>query len=52
MIQNEIKPNYLVGDVTNLNMISEKFDTSFDIGCFHCLDKDGHQKYVEEIYID
>ena len=50
VIQNEIKPNYLVGDVTNLNMISEKFDTSFDIGCFHCLDEEGHQKYVEEIY--
>ncbi len=43
------KPTFLVGDVTNLANINSKFDVSFDIGCFHCLDKDGQQKYVNEI---
>jgi ubiquinone/menaquinone biosynthesis C-methylase UbiE len=42
--------NFLVGDVTNLELLSEKFDVSFDVGCFHCLDKEGQKKYVSEIY--
>jgi cyclopropane fatty-acyl-phospholipid synthase-like methyltransferase len=44
------KPTLLVGDVTNLGMITEKFDVSFDIGCFHCLNEEGQKKYVEEVY--
>lgn len=44
------KPTYLVGDVTNLKMLSQPFDVSFDVGCFHCLDKEGQQNYVKEIY--
>ena len=46
----ERKPTFLVGDVTNLQLITEQFDISFDIGCFHCLDEDDQQKYVSEIY--
>ena len=43
------KPSYLVGDVTNLEILSKPFDISFDIGCFHCLDKEAQQKYVSEV---
>ena len=42
----EAKPTFLVSDVTNLSNINEQFDVSFDIGCFHCLDEIGQQKYV------
>lgn len=44
------KPTYLVGDVTHLEILSEPFDVSFDVGCFHCLDKDDQQNYVKEVY--
>jgi SAM-dependent methyltransferase len=44
------KPTFLVGDVTNLKNISEQFDMSFDVGCFHCLDKAGQEKYSEEVH--
>jgi ubiquinone/menaquinone biosynthesis C-methylase UbiE len=46
----ERKPKFIVGDVTNLEMITEQFDVSFDIGCFHCLNAEGQQKYVSEIF--
>ncbi len=46
----ERKPTFMVGDVTNLQLITEQFDFSFDIGCFHCLDRDDQQKYVSEVY--
>jgi ubiquinone/menaquinone biosynthesis C-methylase UbiE len=46
----ECKPTFLVGDVTNLEMLTEQFDVSFDVGCFHCLNEEGQQKYVSEIY--
>jgi len=44
------KPTYIVGDVTNLGTIKQLFDISYDIGCFHCLNEDGQQKYVSEVY--
>lgn len=44
------KPTFLVGDVTNLEMLSEPFDVSFDVGCFHCLERGDQQNYVKEIY--
>jgi len=47
---NILKPNYIVGDVINLAIINEQFDVSYDVGCFHCLNDDGQQKYVSEIY--
>jgi len=46
----ERKPTFLVGDVTNLVMITDQFDVSFDVGCFHCLDEEGQRKYVSEVY--
>jgi ubiquinone/menaquinone biosynthesis C-methylase UbiE len=47
---NEQKPTFIVGDVTNLEMLTGPFDVSFDIGCFHCLNEDDQQKYISEIY--
>jgi cyclopropane fatty-acyl-phospholipid synthase-like methyltransferase len=46
----EGKPVFIVGDVTNLETIKEQFDVSYDIGCFHCLNEEGQQKYVSEVY--
>jgi SAM-dependent methyltransferase len=46
----EHKPEFIVGDVTNLVTIKEQFDVSFDVGCFHCLNEDGQLNYVSEIY--
>jgi len=47
---NIYKPEYIVGDVTNLEIINEQFDVSYDVGCFHCLNEESQQKYVSEIY--
>jgi ubiquinone/menaquinone biosynthesis C-methylase UbiE len=49
IIDSEQKPTLLVGDVTNLEMITDQFDVSFDIGCFHCLNEEGQQKYASEV---
>lgn len=46
----ECKPTFLVGDVTNLEGLAEPFDVSFDVGCFHCLDEEGHRKYAKEVH--
>jgi ubiquinone/menaquinone biosynthesis C-methylase UbiE len=46
----EYKPTFIVGDVTNLDTIKQLFDISYDIGCFHCLNEDGQQRYVSEVY--
>jgi len=46
----ECKPVYMVGDVTNLESITGQHDVSFDVGCFHCLNEEGQQKYISEIY--
>ena len=44
------KPEYFVGDVTNLKDLDKQFDVSFDVGCFHCLNEESQQKYVSEIH--
>ena len=44
------QPTYLVGDVTHLDMLTEPFDFAFDVGCFHCLDAEAQQKYIQEAY--
>jgi len=46
----EKKPVFLVGDVTNLEMLTVPFDVVFDVGCFHCLDEESEQKYVSETH--
>jgi ubiquinone/menaquinone biosynthesis C-methylase UbiE len=50
VVNAEHKPTFILGDVTNLEMINEQFDVSFDIGCFHCLNEQEQQKYVSEVY--
>jgi ubiquinone/menaquinone biosynthesis C-methylase UbiE len=44
------KPTLLVGDVTNLEILDEQFDVTFDVGCFHCLNEEGQRKYIIETY--
>ncbi len=46
----ELKPTFIVGDVTNLKGLNNQFDVSFDVGCFHCLNEEGQKKYIEEVY--
>ncbi|WP_413733410.1 class I SAM-dependent methyltransferase [Sodalis sp. RH21] len=42
-------PDFYVGDVTHLQDITGPFDISFDIGCFHCLDRLGQMEYTSEV---
>ena len=44
------KPDFLVGNVTNLENITGQFDISFDIGCFHCLNEENQRKYIKQVY--
>lgn len=46
--QKKQKPTLVVGDVTNLEMLSQPFDVAFDVGCFHCLNETAQKKYVNE----
>jgi len=46
--QKKQKPTLMVGDVTNLEMVSQPFDVAFDVGCFHCLNETAQKKYVNE----
>ena len=45
----EVRPEFLVGDVTHLDALSGPFDVSLDVGCFHCLDPQGQRAYVSEV---
>ena len=45
----DLRPEFLVGDVTRLDALSGPFDVSFDVGCFHCLDQRGQRAYVSEV---
>ncbi|MFT3702886.1 MAG: methyltransferase domain-containing protein [Agriterribacter sp.] len=50
-VKNELlKPHFLTADVTNLYMLDGLYDVSFDIGCFHCLEKEKQYKYVTEVH--
>lgn len=44
------RPEYLVGDVTDLRQLSGPFDAAFDVGCFHCLDTDQQARYASEAH--
>ena len=46
----ELRAEYLVGDVTSLDALRGPFDFSFDVGCFHCLDASGQRRYVAEVH--
>lgn len=43
------QPDFRVGDVTRLDTLTEPFDASFDIGCFHCLDAQEQRAYAAEV---
>lgn len=42
----ELKPTFLVRDVTTLEDLNGPYELSFDVGCFHCLDAEGQKQYV------
>jgi ubiquinone/menaquinone biosynthesis C-methylase UbiE len=44
------QPAFMVGNVAHLELGDASFDVSYDIGCFHCLDKVGQQQYVAELH--
>jgi cyclopropane fatty-acyl-phospholipid synthase-like methyltransferase len=45
----DVRPEFLVGDVTHLDTLSGPFDVSFDVGCFHCLDPQSRRGYVSGV---
>ena len=47
--QDDVRPEFVVGDVTHLDALGGPFDASFDVGCFHCLDPQGQRAYVSEL---
>ena len=48
--QDDVRPEFLEGDVTHLDTLSGPFDVSFDVGCFHCLDPRGQRAYASEVF--
>ncbi|WP_437591369.1 class I SAM-dependent methyltransferase [Sorangium sp. So ce1000] len=46
----EVRPDFIVGDVTNLDALTGPFDLSFDVGCFHCLDATQQGRYGSELH--
>ena len=47
--RDERRPEFQVGNVTNLQSIEGGFDVSFDVGCFHCLDAGQQTRYAAEV---
>jgi len=47
--KNALKPEFFIGDVTNLGFLKGPFDASYDVGCFHCLDKRGQSAFASEV---
>lgn len=45
-----VKPDLRVGDVTKLDGLTGPFDVAFDVGCFHCLDREGEGAYAAELH--
>ncbi|WP_372395991.1 class I SAM-dependent methyltransferase [Azospirillum sp. HJ39] len=41
-----VRPEFLVDDVRELSLLTGPFDLSVDIGCFHCLDREGQARYA------
>jgi cyclopropane fatty-acyl-phospholipid synthase-like methyltransferase len=48
--RDDLRPEFLVGDVTHLDALKGPFDICFDVGCFHCLTPDMQQGYVSEVF--
>jgi cyclopropane fatty-acyl-phospholipid synthase-like methyltransferase len=47
--RDDVRPEFLTGDVTHLDSLQGPFDISVDVGCFHCLDPERQRAYVSEI---
>jgi SAM-dependent methyltransferase len=43
------KPEFLVHDVTRLDILDGPFDVALDVGCFHCLNAADQQRYASEL---
>ena len=43
------QPEFLVGDVADLDALSGPFDLSYDVGCFHCLGPEARASYVSTV---
>jgi 2-polyprenyl-3-methyl-5-hydroxy-6-metoxy-1,4-benzoquinol methylase len=48
--QDDLKPEFLVGDVTQLDFLKGPYDFSFDVGCFHCLNSSQQKLYALEVF--
>ncbi|HMD69408.1 MAG TPA: class I SAM-dependent methyltransferase, partial [Chitinivibrionales bacterium] len=48
--QDDVQPEFIIGDVTHLDALKGPFDISFDVGCFHCLDSNAQRGYVSEVF--
>jgi SAM-dependent methyltransferase len=48
--RDEVRPAFVVGDVTDLGGVQGPFDVSFDVGCFHCLAAGQQPRYVAEVF--
>ena len=44
------RPEFVVGDVTDLHNVEGPFDLSFDVGCYHCLNAEQQTRYAAEVY--
>jgi SAM-dependent methyltransferase len=44
------RPEFVVGDVTDLRNVEGPFDLSFDVGCYHCLNAEQQSRYAAEVY--
>ncbi|RYZ43869.1 MAG: class I SAM-dependent methyltransferase [Myxococcaceae bacterium] len=47
--KDDVRPDFLEGDVTHLEALSGPYDIAFDVGCFHCFDAQGQRAYVSEV---
>jgi SAM-dependent methyltransferase len=43
------RPEFVVGDVTDLSNVDGSFDLSFDVGCYHCLNAEQQSRYAAEV---
>jgi cyclopropane fatty-acyl-phospholipid synthase-like methyltransferase len=47
--QDAHKPELFAADVRDLSFLSGQFDSSFDVGCFHCLNATQQAAYVAQL---
>lgn len=43
-------PDFMVGDVTDLQNVEGPFDLSYDVGCYHCLEERQQARYASEVH--